>query len=189
LVSAINNIIPSIAGYDLRRADDVILTSFQSVFEYTGDLRYAPQTKLPISSAHEWDESCTLILKVNLKEVTAYELLGRDWTLSREAISLIENLTDLDANNSSKYFSHISSEALESLRQSEYRIQPIRKCLYLISKYHTNEALVDSLVSLLFHELGFYSGMLYPVPQHSLPLQYGGDVNATAKASPFLLFS
>eukprot|EP01036_Dinobryon_divergens_P032763 gene32764-42421_t len=182
---AINSILPrnfSIAGYNLLRADDVILTSFQSVFEYTGILRFAPQTKLPISSAHEWNETCTTILKVHLEEVTVGELIGREWTLSEEASSLIKNLSDLDANNSSKYFSRISNAAIESLRQSEYLIQPIRKCLYLISKYLTNAALVDSFVSLLFHELGFYSGMLYPVPQHSLPLQYGNNENATAKA-------
>ena len=187
VVEAINDMLPrnlSIVGYDLRRVDDVILTSFQSMLEYTGNLRFAPQTNLPICSANEWDEICTSILRVRLEEVTVCELLGRDteWTLSEGASSLIKNLTDLDANNTSKYYSRISNEALELLRQSEILIQPIRKCLYLISKYLTNEALVDSLVSLLFHELGFYSGMLYPVPQHSLPLQYGGDVNATAKA-------
>ena len=49
----------SIAGYELRRADDVILTSFQSVLDHPGDLRYAPQTNLPIGSASDWDEICT----------------------------------------------------------------------------------------------------------------------------------
>ena len=173
----------TIAGYELRRADDVILTSFQSVLEHPGDLRYAPQTNLPIGSASDWDDICTSMLKVHLEEVSVDDLLGGKRTLSEEASALILKLADLDANNSTKYFSrNISKEALEELRKDESLIQPVRKCLYLISKYLTNEALVDSLVSLLFHELGFYSGMLYPVPQHSLPLQYGGEVNATAKA-------
>ena len=173
----------TIAGYELRRADDVILTSFQSVLEHPGDLRYAPQTNLPIGSASDWDDICTSMLKVHLEEVSVDDLLGGKRTLSEEASALIRKLADLDANNSTKYFSrNISKEALEELRKDESLIQPVRKCLYLISKYLTNEALVDSLVSLLFHELGFYSGMLYPVPQHSLPLQYGGEVNATAKA-------
>ena len=173
----------TIAGYELRRADDVILTSFQSVLEHPGDLRYAPQTNLPIGSASDWDDICTSMLKVHLEEVSVDDLLGGKRTLSEEAIALILKLADLDANNSTKYFSrNISKEALEELRKDESLIQPVRKCLYLISKYLTNEALVDSLVSLLFHELGFYFGMLYPVPQHSLPLQYGGEVNATAKA-------
>ena len=173
----------TIAGYELRRADDVILTSFQSVLEHPDYLRYAPQTNLPIGSASDWDDICTSMLKVHLEEVSVDDLLGGKRTLSEKASALIFKLADLDANNSTKYFSrNISKEALEELRKDESLIQPVRKCLYLISKYLTNEALVDSLVSLLFQELGFYSGMLYPVPQHSLPLQYGGEVNATAKA-------
>lgn len=172
-----------IGGYQLRRADDVILTSFQSVFDYLGDLRYAPQTNLPIGSASDWDEICTSMLKVELEEVSVEDLLGGRKALSQEATTLIDKLADLDATNLSKYFSrNISKEALEELRKDESLIQPVRKCLYLISKYISNEAMVDSLVSLLFHELGFYTGMLYPVPQHSLPLQYGGDVSSTAKA-------
>ncbi len=172
-----------IGGYQLRREDDVILTSFQSVFDHLGDLRYAPQTNLPIGSASDWDEICTSMLKVELEEVSVEDLLGGKKALSQEATTLIDKLADLDATNSSKYFSrNISKEALEELRKDESLIQPVCKCLYLISKYLSNEAMVDSLVSLLFHELGFYTGMLYPVPQHSLPLQYGGDVTSTAKA-------
>jgi hypothetical protein len=173
----------SIAGYELRRTDGVILSSFQSVLEYSGDLHYALQTNLPVGSASDWDESCTSVLKVQLEDVSVDDLLGGEKTLSEEANSLIGKLNDLDANNSQRYFSrNIGKEALENLRNNESLIQPIRKCLYLLSKYTTNEALVDSFLSLLFHELGFYSGMLYPVPQHSLPLQYGGAVNVTAKA-------
>ncbi|RZA06965.1 MAG: hypothetical protein EOO68_04125 [Moraxellaceae bacterium] len=186
VVEAIQKFIPrnfSLAGYELRRADDVILTSFQSVLDNPGDLRYAPQINLPIGSASEWDETCTSMLKIHLEEVSVDELLGGERTLSEEARTLIHKLQDLDANNSTRYFSrNISQEALDELRKDNSLIQPVRKCLYLISKYLTNEALVDSLISLLFHELGFYSGMLYPVPQHFLPLQYGGDVSATAKA-------
>lgn len=185
VVDALKKFLPrnlALAGYELRRADDVILISFQSVFDHLGDLRYASQTNLPISSASDWDEECTSMLKVELEEVTVDVLLGGKKTLSVEARNLIFKLADLDTTNNSKYYSKITKKALEGLRENEFLIQPVRKCLYLISKYLTNEALVDSLVSLLFHELGFYSGMLYPIPQHSLPLQYGGRVNATAKA-------
>lgn len=62
------------------------------------------------------------------------------------------------------------------------QIEPIRKCLYLMSKHPFIEGMVDSLLNLLFRELGMYSGMLFPISQHSLSLQYGGGVNMTAKA-------
>lgn len=134
-------------------------------------------------SASDWDESLTTMLKVDLEEVSVEQLIGANRTLSVQASSLLATLSDLDATNSSSYSSrNLGQSALKELRDSKTLTQPLRKCLFLISKYTSNEALVDSLVNLLFYELGFYSGMLYPVPQHSLPLQYGGDETATAKS-------
>ena len=173
----------SIDGFELRRSDDVILTSYESILACTGQLHFALPSKLPVASASDWNEAYTSILNITLDDVPVDDLLGCEWTLSEKAKSLIATLKDLDATNSAKYFSRNASEdVLKKLREDEALIQPIRKCLYLIGKYHTNEALVDSLLSLLFHELGFFSGMLYPIPQHSLPLQYGGNDSATAKS-------
>mmetsp|Transcript_23506 Transcript_23506/g.32184 ORF Transcript_23506/g.32184 Transcript_23506/m.32184 type:complete len:305 (+) Transcript_23506:146-1060(+) len=163
--------------YSLQTADDVILTSFQSIVSHTGDLRYILSKKLPICSSNEWNELCTSILKVRIEEVTVPELLGKEGdTLSEKARALINKLSDINQTILSQYESHIRKE------ESQYLVEPVRKCLYRIKKCRFNDALVDSLISLLFHELGFYSGMLYPVPQHSLPLQYGGNENFTAKA-------
>jgi hypothetical protein len=65
----------SIAGYDLRRADGMKLNTFQTAFDHTGDLTYAPRTRLPFVS--EWNEMRTSLLKIHLEEVTVSELLGR----------------------------------------------------------------------------------------------------------------
>ena len=98
------------------------------------------------------------MLKVQLEDVSLNDLLCGEWTLSEKASVLITKLGDLGVTNSSKYFScNISAEILQEIQKDEYLIHPILKCLCLINKFQSNVALVDSFISLLFKELGFYS--------------------------------
>ena len=68
VVEAVQKFLPrkaSITDYALRREDtEVILTSFHSVLDEPGDLRFSPEMNLPICSANEWYEIFTSMLKV-----------------------------------------------------------------------------------------------------------------------------
>jgi hypothetical protein len=69
----------------------------------------------------------------------------------------MEDLPDLDGSNSTEIYvsNNISPEDLERKRNNLKLAHPVRKYLYLISKFSTNEAPVDSFLSLLLRELGF----------------------------------
>ena len=166
----------SLEEYQLRRADNAILTSFQSVLDTSDRLRFSPSTDLPIGCASDWDIRTASKLKVYLDNVCMEMFVGEKKTLSKEASELIMKLSGLDITHSLKYH-NISKATLD-----ESLTQPICKSVYLMRKFPANEALIDSFISLLLNELGFYSDILYPIPQHILPLQYGGDVNSTAQA-------
>lgn len=173
----------SVDAYSLRTSDNALVTSFQVLMDYEGTLLFTQSMHLPVCSACDWDEISTARLKINLIEMSAEEFLGCEWTLTETAKALKDRLADIELGNSSKYFSrNVEKCDLEKIMDDKCQIEPMRKCLYLMSRHPFYEGMVDSLLNLLFRELGMYSGMLFPIPQHSLSLQYGGGVNMTAKA-------
>ncbi len=170
-------------GFKLRTTNDTILTSFDSVDEYHHKLRFAPPSTLPLLSASDWTEENTYLLGIDEKDVDEVELLGFNHKLSDTAEAFLDSFTDLDGTNAPYYFSrYLSKDDIVKMRAKEKLMQPIIKCLYLVNKYDSNESLVDCFIGMLFRELGFFDGTLFPVPQHSLPLQYGNSGNCTAKA-------
>ena len=72
----------SLEEYQLRRADNAILTSFQSVLDTSDRLRFSPSTDLPIGCASDWDIRTASKLKVYLDNICMEVFVGEKKTLN-----------------------------------------------------------------------------------------------------------
>jgi len=137
---------------------------------------YCPKTIVPKSSG-TWDTNYISGLKVKVEILSIsnfFELfnINHDDVLSAEASELISKLQYLDKSFLEKY--KAKEEDFFELRNNEIYCHPIVKKLFLLHKYYTSEAIVDSFVYLLLYLLKYESEMRSVVPQFKMKLHFGG---------------
>lgn len=138
---------------------------------------YSPETIAPLSSG-SWSPAVLKQLKVGIETLTMAEFFGRfnlvdDGNFSVRADQLVETIKDI----SHEFLTHYNKQDQDSqlkLRNSTIHCHPLAKALFLMQKYVSCEALVDSFIAQLFSALGYNDGMLSIVPQFKMNLHFGG---------------
>eukprot|EP01038_Epipyxis_sp_PR26KG_P013397 gene13397-17964_t len=140
---------------------------------------YNPEKIIPLSSGN-WGRIIMNQLKVEVAGVNLLEFFAKfniihdDKTMkcSSRAEKIIMDLTPVDLVFLDAY-RNLDEIELENLRNSPLHCQPLCKVLFLISKYYSCEALVDSFINTLLIELGYNKEMLYTIPQFKMKLHFG----------------
>jgi hypothetical protein len=78
---------------------------------------------------------------------------------------------------------------LRDLHNSSFAVyrHPLVKALFLTWKYPNHESMVDSFMTLLLKELGYFSGLLFALQQYRLPLIFGENQYEKESIADFLI--
>lgn len=133
-----------------------------SSFEEDEDLMLSIPTKLIPASANEWRTVDIATLRIRLESLDKDDFISKFADLDVVTLSpygglLTEELSQVD-HSTLELFRVKSKEDQDSVRDTELLQLPIVKALFLIAKYATNEAVVDTFVNMLLMRLGFANG-------------------------------
>lgn len=139
-------------------------------------------SRICAQSASDWDETYLERFKIDFQTISWHSFVGANYQVSTRASKLIEDLSSLDYTIIVKYPARYAEKDVVAKARADSELEhPIRKAIYLIDKYSSKESIVDSFLQILLYEMGFYSGMLYAIPQIDLPLVFG-STKCTARA-------
>jgi hypothetical protein len=186
--------------FNIQDENGSLVTSFDAIVADKNYLFYQSNELIPLPPS-KWGKTQLDQLKIHIEKIDfssffnlfeGSDNIENNIPLSHVASSLQSTLSRLNINFLESYRtdSTITMQELQlkrnSLMQDEIYEHPIMKSCFLMRKYEDHESIVDSFVSLLFKELGFYEKLLFVFPQLRLPLHFGA-VDKEAKAD-FVIF-
>lgn len=183
-------------GFVLENVDGVDVLGFGiSVRDKERLIFYSPEYITPASSSawriQKLEQLGMRTVRTSVEDFfkNCFNLeIHRD-NLSKAASDLCLELKDINQGDVTSKVDISHSVGLRDVSDSAFAVyrHPLVKALFLTWKYPNHESMVDSFMTLLLKELGYFSGLLFALQQFRLPLIFGENQYFKESIADFLI--